>query len=127
MSDSPRFNPYNRACPSRRLINDVGDIWSVLIVGALSRKSMRFTELSAEVDGISYKMLTQTLRTLERNGIIERIQYNEMPVRVMYSLTEFGQSVVKPMESLEKWATENMAEILVVREQFDNKNPKAKA
>ena len=88
---------------------------------------MRFTELSAEVDGISYKMLTQTLRTLERNGIIERIQYNEMPVRVMYSLTEFGQSVVKPMESLEKWATENMAEILVVREQFDNKNPKAKA
>lgn len=118
--NSPHFDPYNRACPSRRLLNDVGDIWSVLIVGALSRGPMRFTELSSEVDGISFKMLTQTLRALERNGIVERTQYNEMPVRVMYSLTNFGQTVIEPMASLEKWATDNMATILSAREKFDN-------
>ena len=114
-----QFNPYNRACPSRRLINDVGDIWSVLLVGALSRRSMRFSELSEEVDGISCKMLTKTLRSLERNGIVKRTQYNEMPVRVIYSLTEFGRTIVAPMESLENWVTDNMTEILQAQENFD--------
>ena len=117
--NTPHFNPYKKACPSRRVLHEVGDTWAVLIVGALSRKEMRFCELTEEVDGISYKMLTQTLRALERDGIIERVQYTEMPVRVMYSLTDFGRSIIKPMAALEKWATDNMHEVMKAREKFD--------
>ena len=62
------FDPYSRGCPSRRLLNQIGELWTVLVVGALADGALRFKEIGERVDGVSYRMLTQTLRTLERDG-----------------------------------------------------------
>ena len=85
-----------RACPSRRLPNEIGEHWTVLIVGALSDGPLRFKAIGERVDGISYRMLTQTLRTLERDGLVTRTQYPEIPPRVEYELTDFGRELVAP-------------------------------
>lgn len=63
------FDPYSKACPSRRLLNEIGELWTVLIVGALADGALRFTDIKTRVDGISYRMLTQTLRLLGRDGL----------------------------------------------------------
>ena len=64
------FDPYSRGCPSRRLLNQIGELWTVLVVGALADGALRFKEIGERVDGISYRMLTQTLRALERDGLV---------------------------------------------------------
>ncbi len=113
------FDPYNRTCPSRRLLDEIGELWTVLIVGALADGPLRFTEVRERVDGISYRMLTQTLRTLERDGLVTRTQYAEVPPRVEYELTDTGRELVAPLQALEDWATSHMAEVLETRERFD--------
>jgi DNA-binding HxlR family transcriptional regulator len=113
------FNPYNRACPSRRLLNEIGELWTVLIVGALSDGPQRFMDISERVDGISYRMLTQTLRTLERDGLVTRTQYPEIPPRVEYELTQTGRELIEPLRTLETWATSLMTRVLQSREEFD--------
>jgi len=102
------WDPYQRDCPSRRLLDRIGDRWTVLIVGALDAGPRRFTELAAEVDGISQKMLTQTLRSLERDGFVARTAYPVVPPHVEYELTELGRSLQQPLRALEQWAVENM-------------------
>lgn len=113
------FDPYSRGCPSRRLLNQIGELWTVLVVGALADGALRFKEIGERVDGISYRMLTQTLRTLERDGLVTRTQYAEIPPRVEYELTETGHELIVPLRNLEIWATSHMADILAVREHFD--------
>ena len=102
------WDPYQRDCPSRRLLDRIGDRWTVLIVGALDAGPRRFTELATEVDGISQKMLTQTLRSLERDGFVARTAYPVVPPHVEYELTELGRSLQQPLRALEQWAVENM-------------------
>ncbi|WP_029067722.1 winged helix-turn-helix transcriptional regulator [Jonesia quinghaiensis] len=97
-------DPYSRNCPSRQLLDRIGDRWTVLLVGVLSTGPHRFNELQRKVDGISQKMLTQTLRNLERDHIVHREVYPESPPRVEYSLTEAGRSLCGPLKSLEMWA-----------------------
>ncbi|WP_449373205.1 winged helix-turn-helix transcriptional regulator [Arthrobacter psychrolactophilus] len=70
--NEPEWNPYDRNCPSRQVLDRVGDRWSVLVVGALTQGPLRFSELAKTVDGVSQKMLTQTLRGLERDGLVAR-------------------------------------------------------
>ncbi|HRL48932.1 MAG TPA: helix-turn-helix domain-containing protein [Propioniciclava sp.] len=113
------FDPYHRACPSRRLLNEIGELWTVLVVGALAEGPLRFKDVAARVDGISFKMLTQTLRTLERDSLVTRTQYPEVPPRVEYELTATGRELVAPLRALEDWATSHMADILAARERFD--------
>lgn len=102
------WDPYQRDCPSRRLLDRIGDRWTVLIVGALDSGPRRFTEIATEVDGISQKMLTQTLRSLERDGFVKRTAYAVVPPHVEYELTELGRSLQHPLRALERWAIENM-------------------
>jgi len=102
------WDPYQRDCPSRRLLDRIGDRWTVLIVGALDAGPRRFTELATEVDGISQKMLTQTLKSLERDGFVKRTAYPVVPPHVEYELTELGRSLQHPLRALERWAIENM-------------------
>lgn len=118
--DEMAFDPYSRTCPSRRLLNEIGEMWTVLVVGALADGPLRFKDLGARVDGISYRMLTQTLRTLERDGLVTRTQYAETPPRVEYELTATGRELVEPLSALEAWASSHMAEVLAAREQFDS-------
>lgn len=106
--DNIQWDPYVADCPSRRLLDRIGDRWTVLIVVALDPGPQRFGALAARVGGISQKMLTQTLRSLERDGFVTRTAYPEIPPRVEYALTPLGRSLLKPLRALEEWAVANM-------------------
>jgi DNA-binding HxlR family transcriptional regulator len=115
------WNPYLRDCPSRRLLNRIGDRWTVLIVGALDDGPRRFGEIAVAVDGVSQKMLTQTLRSLERDGFVTRTVYAVVPPRVEYELTELGRSLQQPLRELERWAVENMDAVVDRQDAFDRR------
>lgn len=104
---------FAHGCPSRVVLDRIGDKWTVLAVTALAGGSMRFTELRNRLDGVTPKVLTQTLRALERDGILTRTIYAEVPPRVEYELTELGHSLRKPIEDLRRWAEDHVAEIRV--------------
>jgi DNA-binding HxlR family transcriptional regulator len=106
------WDPYRQDCPSRRLLDRIGDRWTVLIVGALDPGPQRFGALAARVGGISQKMLAQTLRSLERDGFVTRTVYPEIPPRVEYELTALGRSLQAPLRALEEWAIANMSEVV---------------
>ncbi len=109
------WTPYDRDCPTRRLLDRIGDRWTVLIIGALGDRSHRFSEIARRVDGISQKMLTQTLRNLEGDGIVTRTVYPEVPPRVEYALTPMGLTLREPLRALEEWAIANMPTVLEAR------------
>jgi DNA-binding HxlR family transcriptional regulator len=116
--NEPQWNPYDRNCPTRELLNRIGDRWTVLVIGALSDEPRRFSQLARRVDGISQKMLTQTLRTLERDGLVTRTVYAEVPPRVEYQLTELGRTLRAPLKTLEDWATDHMSSVIESRERL---------
>ena len=118
---------YQRDCPSRRLLDRIGDRWTVLIVGALDARAMRFTEIATEVDGISQKMLTQTLRSLERDGFVTRTAYPVVPPHVEYELTELGRSLQDPLRALERWAIDNMDTVVSRQGDYDAGGTRATA
>jgi DNA-binding HxlR family transcriptional regulator len=112
------WDPYEANCPSRRLLDRIGDRWTVLIVVALDAGPQRFSALGARVGGISQKMLTQTLRSLERDGFVTRTVYPEIPPRVEYELTTLGRSLLGPLRALEEWAVENMSEVVDHQQEY---------
>jgi DNA-binding HxlR family transcriptional regulator len=112
-------NPFDKSCPTRQLLDRIGDQWTVLIVLVLSDGPMRFTEIGKRVDGISQKMLTQTLRSLVRDGMLKRTAYAVIPPRVDYELTDLGRELVVPLSMLEKWATAHMGQVQEARVVFD--------
>ena len=113
------WDPYRLDCPSRRLLDRIGDRWTVLIVGALDPGPQRFSALAARVGGISQKMLTQTLRSLERDGFVTRTVYPEVPPRVDYELTALGRSLLEPLRALEEWAVAHMSEVAGHADAYD--------
>jgi DNA-binding HxlR family transcriptional regulator len=113
------WNPYDRNCPTRQLLDRIGDRWTVLIVGTLSGGPLRFGEIARRVDGISQKMLTQTLRALERDGLVRRTVFPEVPPHVEYELTAVGGTLPGLLQQLEQWATENMPVVIESRAEYD--------
>ena len=103
----------------------IGDKWSVLIVSRLGSRPMRFNELKREIGGISQRMLTLTLRGLERDGLITRTVFPTIPPRVDYELTALGRSLLTPVMGLSDWALRNIGKIEVARSKFDGAMPKA--
>ncbi|MCT7374862.1 winged helix-turn-helix transcriptional regulator [Chelativorans salis] len=101
------------------ILNLVGDKWSVLVVRLLGEGTMRFNELRRAIDGISQKMLTSTLRNLERNGFVTRTIYPTIPPRVDYALTELGRELLVPVTALAKWVDTNRERIDEARVRFD--------
>ena len=124
---SGAWDPYQRDCPSRRLLDRIGDRWTVLIVGALDSRPMRFTEIAGQVEGISQKMLTQTLRSLERDGFVTRTAYPVVPPHVEYELTQLGRSLQDPLRALERWAVENMDTVVSRQGDYDARGTRALA
>jgi len=118
MSAGP-LNPYVANCPTRQVIDRIGDRWTVLIIGALAAGPLRFSELSRTVLGISQKMLTQTLRGLERDGLVKRTLYPQIPPRVDYELTCTGKTLIDLLGALQTWATQNMGSIVEARREYD--------
>ena len=101
------------------ILNRIGDKWSVMVVGHLTRKTMRFNELRHAIGGISQRMLTLTLRNLERDGLVIRTVYPEIPPRVEYQLTELGRTLTDPLDTLWNWASRHGSEVRVARETYD--------
>jgi len=112
-------NPYRADCPTRRILDRIGDRWTVLIVGILGRGDARFSELLRGVEGVSQKMLTQTLRALERDGLVRRTVYPEVPVRVEYALTDAGRTLLEPLRALEQWSIEHLGDVSAAQEVYD--------
>ena len=112
---SAEWDPYRGDCPSRMLLDRIGDRWTVLVVGVLSDGPHRFSELGRRVVGISQKMLTQTLRSLETDGLVTRTVFAEIPPRVQYELSPLGRSLLEPLGALTRWATEHMDEVRAAR------------
>lgn len=109
-------------CPVRDVISRLSDKWSLLVVVTLSKKEkMRFSEIHKEIEDISQRMLTVTLRSLESDGLVKRTVYAEVPPRVEYQLTPLGQSLLVPLEGLVGWALENMSMIHSSRKEYDRK------
>lgn len=114
-------------CPLRELLSRLGDKWSVLLILTLARmpkERARFSELKRSLPDISQRMLTATLRNLERDGLISREMFAEVPPRVEYQLTELGVSILNPMREIVNWIEGNWTTIITSREAFDQKNPK---
>lgn len=102
------------------ILNRIGDKWSVMIVGYLTKKTMRFNELRHAIGGISQRMLTLTLRNLERDGLVTRTVYPEIPPRVEYALTELGRTLTEPLDALWNWAAAHQNEVNVARSNYDH-------
>jgi DNA-binding HxlR family transcriptional regulator len=112
---------YNQAaCPSRLILDRIADKWTTLIIGILAQSEhRRFNELRRMIGGISQKMLTQTLRDLERDGLVKRTIYPEIPPRVEYELTALGRTLCGPLGSITQWAHDHMDEVKSAQATFD--------
>lgn len=102
---------FDPNCPTRAVLDRIGDRWTVLVVLILSTGTHRFTQLRNRVAGITPRALTVTLRALERDGLVERRVHAEVPPRVEYSLTELGRSLESPLTALRLWAEQHMPEV----------------
>lgn len=122
-----RGSPYRADCPTRRILDRIGDRWTVLIVGALWDGSARFSELLRRIEGVSQKMLTQTLRGLERDGLVQRTVHPEVPVRVEYTLTEAGRTLREPLRALEEWSVTYLGNVSAAQKAYDRRNHSAPA
>ena len=113
------WDPYARACPSRDLLDRIGDKWTVLILGQLAdEEPHRFAAIRDRVEGISEKMLAQTLRHLEEDGLVSRQVYAEVPPRVEYRLTSLGVSLREPLAALRDWSISHTDEVVAARERY---------
>ena len=101
----------------------VGDKWSLQVISQLGGGTMRFTELKRSVEGISQRMLTLTLRQLERDGLVERTIYPTVPPKVEYTLSDFGRTILIPVTALADWALTYRLDIQAAREAFDSRQP----
>ena len=116
-----KWNVYNERCPTRMALDRIADKWTVLVIGALENKAKRFGELRREIGGVSQKMLTQTLRGLERDGLVTRMVYASVPPKVEYSLTELGRTLVRILEAIRKWSEKNIEDVLKSRDVYDSR------
>jgi DNA-binding HxlR family transcriptional regulator len=108
-------------CPIRQVLDQIGDKWSTLMLLALAEKPYRFGELRRLIPDISQRMLTQTLRDLQRNGLITRTVFPTQPPSVEYGLTALGQSLLEPIGALVRWAETHYGRIISARGHFDRK------
>jgi DNA-binding HxlR family transcriptional regulator len=123
MSPGYKHVSHGSCVAVREVLNRIGDKWSVLIVQLLADDPKRFSELKHAIEGISQRMLTLTLKGLERDGLVTRTVYPTTPLRVEYKLTDLGRTLRKPIQSLAKWAQENRERIQESRNRYDSKFP----
>jgi len=106
-------------CPHRLLLDQIADKWSVLILGALCEQPLRFNTLKRQLEGITQKALTQSLRRLQRNGIVSRTVIATSPVAVEYQITPLGHTLKEPFEALYNWTVKSLPEVEKARHEFD--------
>ena len=117
------YNAFLATCPTRQLLDALSDKWLTLILAALADagRPLRFSELSRAIAGVSQKMLTQTLRTLERDGLVTRTVTPAVPVRVEYELTPLGENLMPVVAAVKTWAEAHFDEVRTAREVYDER------
>ncbi|MHA7306415.1 winged helix-turn-helix transcriptional regulator [Arthrobacter sp. TMN-49] len=118
-TNEPSANIFDPDCPSRVVFERIGNKWASLVVQVLVDGPVRFTDLRKMVSSVTPKVLTQTLRALERDGLISRTVYARVPPRVDYELTEMGRSLLGPLTQLRDWAENHVPNILESRDKYD--------
>ncbi|MFF1724961.1 winged helix-turn-helix transcriptional regulator [Streptomyces sviceus] len=113
------YDAFIKGCPTNQLLDRLSDKWVSLVVAALSTGPMRYSDLSRKIAGVSPKMLTQTLRSLERDGILTRTVTPSVPVRVDYALTSLGSSLAGLLTAVKAWAETHIEEVHEARERYD--------
>ncbi|SED81495.1 DNA-binding transcriptional regulator, HxlR family [Streptomyces sp. 3213] len=113
------YDAFIRECPTNQLLDRISDKWVSLVVAALSRGPMRYSDLARKIAGVSPKMLTQTLRSLERDGILSRTVTPSVPVRVDYELTPLGASLSMLLLAVKAWAENHIEEVHEARGRYD--------
>jgi DNA-binding HxlR family transcriptional regulator len=119
MSGPDRGDAFDPDCPTRVVLDRIGDKWTVLVIGALQDGPLRFSVLRTRIGGVAAKVLTQTLRAMERDGLLTRTVHAQVPPRVDYELTDLGGSLTGPIQTLTDWAETHLAQILGARETYD--------
>ncbi len=118
-SELRNWNVYDPACPTRMVLDRIADKWAVLVLGLLGDGPVRFNQLRRQIEGISQKMLSQTLKSLERDGLVRRKAFPTVPVTVEYSVTPLGQTLSATVDSLRIWAETNMEQVLQAQQHYD--------
>ncbi|WP_218173915.1 winged helix-turn-helix transcriptional regulator [Pseudomonas yamanorum] len=122
MDTTDNVVPVETSHAQCRVVADVlariGDKWTVLVIGALSHGTLRYSEIRRMVEGISQRMLTLTLRGLEQDGLVKRTVFPTIPPRVDYELTDLGRQLIVPLQSLFDWAMEHQPAMLTARDRF---------
>jgi DNA-binding HxlR family transcriptional regulator len=119
METDPRWDMMNAACPTRQVLDRIADKWTMLVISALEDGTLRFSELRRQIDGITQKMLTQTLRGLERDGMVDREVWPTVPVTVRYTLTPLGHSLADAVSVIRAWSYANMDAIAAARGSYE--------
>lgn len=112
-------NPYVANCPTRLVLDRVGDKWAVLILGLLFAEPKRFNQLRRAIEGVSQKVLSQTLKSLQRDGLIHREAFATVPVTVEYSITPLGRTLAATVDALRVWAETHIDDVLAAQRQYD--------
>jgi DNA-binding HxlR family transcriptional regulator len=115
-----RGDVYSANCPTRKLLDRVADKWSVLILLLLGQEAMRFNALKRRIDGVSQKMLSQTLRSLERDGLLSRTVVATVPVTVTYAITPLGRGLIGSLQSMIDWAETHMDDVASAQRVYDD-------
>jgi DNA-binding HxlR family transcriptional regulator len=113
------YNAYVAECPSRQVLDAISDKWVTLVLSALAEGAQRYSDLARRIAGVSQKMLTQTLRTLERDGLVSRTITPAVPVRVDYELTALGRTLLPVVAAIKAWSEAHIAEIQRARQAYD--------
>jgi DNA-binding HxlR family transcriptional regulator len=119
---SPEPDVFHANCPTQRALETIADKWSVIVIYALSQGTRRYSELQRLIGGVSQKMLTQTLRKLERDGLVERHVYPVVPPKVEYSLTPLGETLTELLKAVCKWAETHLDELEAARVRYDEQS-----
>lgn len=112
---------YAAECPTRQLLDRIADKWSVLILTTLGGREMRFNALKRRIDGISQKMLSQTLRSLERDGLVARRVVPTVPVTVIYAITPLGAELLGALQAMIDWAERRMVDVARAQGDYDER------
>jgi len=116
-----RGDAFARDCPTRQLLDRVGDKWSVLILLLLGEEDLRFNALKRRIDGVSQKMLSHTLRSLERDGLVTRAVEPTVPVTVTYAIAPLGRELLGALRQMIDWAETRMAEVAAAQRSYDGR------
>jgi DNA-binding HxlR family transcriptional regulator len=123
-ASNPPPNPYDSKCPTRIVLDRIADKWTVLVLGVLSQRPLRFNQLRREIDGLTQKMLSQTLKALERDGLVARKVIPSAPVTVEYSITPLGATLSATVDELQRWARDHIGEVVQAQRRYDAAAPR---